>query len=164
MTTAPDPGVVITTTEMHREMRALHDAVTRVETKIDGFNATVQSTAVDVTDHESRIRALEQKVWRAVGGAAVLGAGIGVAAQFLARWTIPPRRPHRAGGRGGGFRHAREPMSYTSMPVAYEVNATQYLGPKRTAPSRPPGVGHAPGRASTAAIAQARTDSTPVRR
>ncbi|MFG2307677.1 hypothetical protein ACGFS9_03140 [Streptomyces sp. NPDC048566] len=83
--TPQDPGVYISSSQMYQEMRSLHDALTRVETKIDGFNGTVKTITDDVTDHESRIRTLEQTVWRAAGGAAVLGAGAGVLAQYLMR-------------------------------------------------------------------------------
>jgi hypothetical protein len=54
-----DPGVVITTTEMYRELRALSDGVTRVETKLDGIGQGLTDLGKDVSDHESRLRALE---------------------------------------------------------------------------------------------------------
>lgn len=85
MTAGPDPGVYISSSQMYQEMRSLHDALTRVETKIDGFNNDARSLTERHADHESRIRALEATVWRAAGGAAVLGAGAGVLAQFLMR-------------------------------------------------------------------------------
>jgi predicted nucleic acid-binding Zn-ribbon protein len=85
MTTPHDPGVYISSSQMYQEMRSLHDALTRVETKIDSFSNDAKSLADKHADHESRIRALEQTVWRAAGGAAVLGAGAGIVAQFLMR-------------------------------------------------------------------------------
>jgi hypothetical protein len=59
----------------------------RVETKLDGVEAKLDKliTSLDIrhTDHESRIRALEQRVWVACGGATVLGGLIGVLTQLL---------------------------------------------------------------------------------
>jgi hypothetical protein len=70
---------------MYQELRALSDSLTRVETKLDTIGQGLSEVGKDVADHESRIRALEQTVWRAAGGAAVLGAAAGVIAQFLIR-------------------------------------------------------------------------------
>jgi hypothetical protein len=70
---------------MYQELRSLSDGVTRVETKLDTIGQGLSEVGKDVADHESRIRSLEQTVWRAAGGAAVLGAGAGVIAQFLMR-------------------------------------------------------------------------------
>jgi hypothetical protein len=82
----PDPaGVYISSAQMYQELRSLSDGLTRVETKLDGIGQGLTDVGKDVADHESRIRALEHTMWRAAGGAAVLGAGAGIAAQFLMR-------------------------------------------------------------------------------
>jgi hypothetical protein len=44
---------------MYQEMRSLHDAVTRMDTKLDGLAG--QSTTI--ADHETRIRTLERGRW-----------------------------------------------------------------------------------------------------
>ncbi|MFZ4234987.1 hypothetical protein ACOZGD_07315 [Streptomyces murinus] len=83
--TTPDPGVYIPPAQMYQELRSLSDGVTRVETKLDSIAKGLGEVGKDVADHEVRLRALEQTLWRAVGGAAVLGAGAGVLAQLLMR-------------------------------------------------------------------------------
>jgi hypothetical protein len=80
-----DPGVYISSAQMYQEMRSLHDVVTRVETKIDGFTNQAQALGQDIADHETRLRVLEKTVWRAAGAAAVLGAGAGIVASLLGR-------------------------------------------------------------------------------
>lgn len=80
-----DQGVLITTTQMYAEMRSLHDTVTRIDTKLDGLITSDADTAKTLADHETRLRHLEQRMWRASGVAAVLGAGAGIAAQVLMR-------------------------------------------------------------------------------
>jgi hypothetical protein len=56
---------------MYQEMRSLHDAVTRIDTKLDGL-AGQSST---IADHENRIRALERGRWPLPSLAAVTGVG-----------------------------------------------------------------------------------------
>lgn len=57
--TAQDPGVFISSAQMYQEMRSLHDAVTRVDAKLDGL----AGQAANIQDHETRIRALERGRW-----------------------------------------------------------------------------------------------------
>ncbi|MFE7105645.1 hypothetical protein ACFU98_10530 [Streptomyces sp. NPDC057575] len=83
--TPQDPGVYISPAQMYEEVRGLSAAVSRIETKIDGILNEAKDIRDDVSDHENRLRALESTVWRAAGGAAVLGAGAGVLAQYLLR-------------------------------------------------------------------------------
>ncbi|MFE9765130.1 hypothetical protein ACFYPC_11445 [Streptomyces sp. NPDC005808] len=85
MATPQDPGVYISSGQMYQELRSLSDGVTRVETKLDTIGQGLTEVGKDVADHESRIRTLEHTMWRAAGGAAVLGAGAGIVAQFLIR-------------------------------------------------------------------------------
>ena len=80
-----DPGVYISPAQMYQEMRSLHDVVTRVETKIDGFTAKADALGSEIADHESRLRILERTVWRAAGMATVVGAGVGIGASLLGR-------------------------------------------------------------------------------
>jgi hypothetical protein len=65
---------------MYTEMRALHDAVTRVETKIDAFNQTAKSITDDLADHETRLRSLERSRWPLPTIGALAGVGGAVAA------------------------------------------------------------------------------------
>ncbi|MFJ5259080.1 hypothetical protein ACIQAC_01215 [Streptomyces sp. NPDC088387] len=53
--TAPDPGVYISSAQMYQEMRSLHDAVTRVDSKLEALTGQ----AVQINDHENRLRVLE---------------------------------------------------------------------------------------------------------
>ncbi|MEU3227152.1 hypothetical protein ABZ695_28855 [Streptomyces sp. NPDC006976] len=75
----PPPG------QMYQELRSLSDGLVRVETKLDGIGQGLTELGKDVADHETRLRQLEHALWRAAGGAAVLGAGAGIAAQYLMR-------------------------------------------------------------------------------
>ncbi|MGW1039903.1 hypothetical protein [Streptomyces sp. NPDC002547] len=81
----PDPGVYIAPGQMYQELRTLSDGMTRMETKLDGIVHGLSDVGKDLTDHETRIRALERRVWTASGVATVLGAGAGVLAQALLR-------------------------------------------------------------------------------
>lgn len=81
MTVQSESGFFVTPAQMYAEMRSLHETVVRMDAKIDGLG----QQATEISDHESRLRVLEQTVWRAAGAAAVLGAGVGVMAQFLMR-------------------------------------------------------------------------------
>ena len=47
--------------------------------KLDKIEKSTQALPLIVSDHETRIRALERKVWAASGFAAALGGGIGAA-------------------------------------------------------------------------------------
>ncbi|MFJ4987885.1 hypothetical protein ACIP9H_29290 [Streptomyces sp. NPDC088732] len=44
-------------------MRSLHDAVTRVEIKVDGFRDDNKAITDQVGDHETRLRRLEASRW-----------------------------------------------------------------------------------------------------
>ncbi|WP_327246538.1 hypothetical protein [Streptomyces sp. NBC_01320] len=63
MTTPNDPGVYIPSSQMYQEMRSLHDAVSRVETKLDGLRDSYVEVTKDVADHETRLRTLERARW-----------------------------------------------------------------------------------------------------
>ncbi|MFD3614420.1 hypothetical protein ACFWWT_04055 [Streptomyces sp. NPDC058676] len=67
----------ISSAQMYQEMRSLHDAVTRMDTKLDGLAGQTAT----ISDHETRIRSLEQRRWplqtvSVVAGA--IGAGTGL--------------------------------------------------------------------------------------
>ncbi|MFI6276695.1 hypothetical protein [Streptomyces sp. NPDC050988] len=51
----PDPDVYTSSAQMYQEMRSLHDAVTRVDSKLEALTGQ----AVQLNDHENRLRALE---------------------------------------------------------------------------------------------------------
>lgn len=74
-----EPGFLVTPAQMYAEVRSLHETVIRMDAKIDNLNGQ----AAEITDHESRIRTVEQAVWRAAGAAAALGAAGGVILQIL---------------------------------------------------------------------------------
>ncbi|MCX4581984.1 hypothetical protein [Streptomyces sp. NBC_01481] len=83
VTTPQDPGVYISSAQMYSEMRSLHDAVTRVETKLDGFNSQAKAITDDVSDHETRIRALKRARWP-LPTIGVLAGAAGAAAGLIA--------------------------------------------------------------------------------
>lgn len=73
-----ESGVVITTHEMYQELRQVHDEVREMRSDFREFTR-------DRQDHESRLRALEARVWQASGAAIILGALAGYVAQFIGR-------------------------------------------------------------------------------
>lgn len=63
MTAPQDPGVYISSSQMYQEMRSPHDAVSRVETKVDGLRDNYAEVTKGVADHETRLRTLERARW-----------------------------------------------------------------------------------------------------
>ena len=63
MTTPSDPGVYISPAQMYTEVRSLHDAVSRVEAKLDQIRDDGRAVATELQDHESRLRRLEAARW-----------------------------------------------------------------------------------------------------
>ncbi|MFC8658440.1 hypothetical protein ACFUCT_25035 [Streptomyces parvus] len=78
MVTPQDPGVYISPAQMYQEVRALAQAVGRIESKIDGILDETKDIRSDLGDHEQRLRVLERARWplptigvlAGVGGAA----------------------------------------------------------------------------------------------
>ncbi|MGW2514545.1 hypothetical protein ACWC0A_35245 [Streptomyces scopuliridis] len=64
-------------------MRSLHDAVSRVETKLDGLRDGYAEVTKDVADHESRLRTLERARWPLPTVAALAGVA-GTASGLIA--------------------------------------------------------------------------------
>ena len=61
-----EDGIVISFPEVFAEVRQTHDEVKEMRTELRA-----------ITDHENRIRALEQKLWIASGAAVVVASSIG---------------------------------------------------------------------------------------
>lgn len=101
----PDGSVVITPTEMYREMLATHQAVQTVGSKLDSALDShgrrldehdrlgadhearirvVETHATASADHETRLSAVEKRVWMAAGASALLSAAAAAAATLLA--------------------------------------------------------------------------------
>lgn len=80
METPPVSGVWVPTEQMMSELRSLHELVVRLDERLAN-----DKTATQVAELESRITEVEQRVWRASGVAATLGALVGVAVPFLTR-------------------------------------------------------------------------------
>lgn len=78
MPPSEEPGIVITAHEMYQELREVHD-------EVKGLRSDFRELARDRSDHESRLRALEARVWQASGAAIILGALAGYVAQVLSR-------------------------------------------------------------------------------
>lgn len=79
--TSQDPGVFISSAQMYQEMRSLHDAVTRVDSKLEALTGQT----AQLSDHENRIRLLERGRWplpTIAVLAGVAGAATGLIALF----------------------------------------------------------------------------------
>lgn len=72
----PAGSVVITPVQMYEEMRKTHEAVERIEAKLD-------PVAASLLDHESRLRVLEKFQWKAVGIATTFATLVGVSAGYV---------------------------------------------------------------------------------
>lgn len=84
--TTPDPGVYISPAQMYAEVRSLHDAVSRVEAKLDQIRDDGKAVSSELHDHEARIRRLEAARWPLPTVGALAGlAGTGVALLALFR-------------------------------------------------------------------------------
>lgn len=53
----------ISTVQMYAEVRTLAETVGRIESKLDGLLAETRDIRSDLSDHESRLRALERARW-----------------------------------------------------------------------------------------------------
>lgn len=69
----PDAGVYISTAQMYQEMRSLHDALNRIDAKLDALAQRDQAASEMLTDHETRLRQLERARWPLPSLAAVVG-------------------------------------------------------------------------------------------
>lgn len=78
----PDGSVIITPTEMYRELRATHDEVKAIGPVL---TALVEKVDDKIGDHEDRIRALERGRWYYAGGVAVLATAVSLAAPLLVK-------------------------------------------------------------------------------
>ncbi|WP_432111359.1 hypothetical protein [Streptomyces sp. YPW6] len=81
--TPQDPGVYISPAQMYQEVRALAQAVGRIESKIDGILDETKDIRADLGDHEQRIRTLEKGRWPLPTIAALAGVA-GTATGVLA--------------------------------------------------------------------------------
>lgn len=70
--TTPDAGVYISTAQMYQEMRSLHDALNRIDAKLDALAQRDQAASETLTDHETRLRQLEKARWPLPSLAALL--------------------------------------------------------------------------------------------
>ncbi|MEU2180124.1 hypothetical protein [Streptomyces thermolilacinus] len=78
--TPSDPGVYIPPSQMYQEVRALSEAVSRIESKLDGLLDETKDIRHDIADHEARLRSLETARWPLPSLAAVVSLGaLGVA-------------------------------------------------------------------------------------
>lgn len=76
MTIIPDEN-------QHRLELDIRDRLTRIETKLDWNASTMLAMDGRITDHESRLRMLERRMWTTAGAAAVFGAIGGTIAGFV---------------------------------------------------------------------------------
>lgn len=82
--TTPEAGVVITVGDMYRELRDVHDAVTKLTGALDGrLNEVTDHEARlrvieshPVATHEARITALERTKWMAIGATGLISAAL----------------------------------------------------------------------------------------
>lgn len=85
----PEGSVVITPTEMYRELRDTHDEVKALSASMLDISDSLKNVVGDLrasdADHEVRLRALEKLVWRTSGAAAILGAAVSYLINQFAR-------------------------------------------------------------------------------
>ncbi|MCZ4605003.1 hypothetical protein O3S80_14885 [Streptomyces sp. Lzd4kr] len=83
MTAPPEPhGVYISARQMWDKLCSVETAVNDIRSEV---RTTVKDHGKQLDDLTTRLRLLEEARWRAAGAGAVLGAGAGIAVQFLTR-------------------------------------------------------------------------------
>jgi predicted nuclease with TOPRIM domain len=75
-----ESGAWVPASELYSELRRLSELVTRLDERLAN-----DKTPEEVTDLQTRMSALEQRVWRASGFAAAVGALVGVAVPFMTK-------------------------------------------------------------------------------
>ncbi|AUG87286.1 hypothetical protein HOS59_gp22 [Streptomyces phage Rowa] len=75
-----ESGAWVPASELFSELRRLSELVTRLDERLAN-----DKTHEEVAELGNRVTALEQRVWRASGVAATLGALVGVAVPFLTK-------------------------------------------------------------------------------
>jgi peptidoglycan hydrolase CwlO-like protein len=82
---ADEPAVKVTLSDIYKKVESVdrnvadvNARVAEVDRKIDPVLIHVAELKTTVTDHETRIRLLERRVWQAAGACAVLGTGVGL--------------------------------------------------------------------------------------
>ena len=65
----PAGSVVITPTELYKEMQTTHQILSEIRLDLKSLTAIVP-------DHETRLRALERKLWIATGATATITASL----------------------------------------------------------------------------------------
>jgi hypothetical protein len=80
--TTPEPGVYISARQMWDKLCQVSEEVRGIRSDL---KSTVKSHGTQLGDHETRMRALERRVWTASGAAAAIGTGAGYALQYLSR-------------------------------------------------------------------------------
>lgn len=75
-----ESGAWVPGSEIFAELRRLSELVTRLDERLAN-----DKTHENLGELEGRVSALEQRVWRASGFAAAVGALVGVAVPFMTR-------------------------------------------------------------------------------
>jgi len=78
--TVPDGAVIITPQAQYQELVELRRSVDKLTTVVDPALTELRG---HVQDHEGRIRALEKRVWQALGACVVLSPGVGMLTNIL---------------------------------------------------------------------------------
>lgn len=83
------PVVVISMDQVYSEVQAMRGEVQAMRSDIrslsDSLHPAVTEVRSDISDHETRIRALEKRVWRAAGATGVGAALVGIVVDYLAQ-------------------------------------------------------------------------------
>lgn len=89
LATMPPGSVIITPGQMYAEIRDMAVKVDKLTAIIDPALTTIREdvaeVVADVADHESRIRAVERRLWVAAGIAAAAGTGLSQILPALAK-------------------------------------------------------------------------------
>lgn len=63
--------------------RDIWEKLDRIESSVSGIPEKLSTHDKRIEDHETRLRAVERRVWAALGAAAVLGGSAGAVASLL---------------------------------------------------------------------------------
>lgn len=62
---------------MKSEISGMKEVLNDVRTDVTAIRSDLENTTKSVEDHETRLRAVEKMMWKAMGAAALLGTGGG---------------------------------------------------------------------------------------
>jgi hypothetical protein len=85
--TEDEKGVRVTLADVHRDLQEMKQILTRLSLLMpaseERFQKFEDQTRRDLDDHEQRIRAVESRIWQAVGGFGLLAVAAPIVTKLI---------------------------------------------------------------------------------